>query len=261
MRHELTETLTLFENDLLEADIPDESVDLIFADPPFNVGKNYGDHYDDELPLAEYYALTARWLDRCLAWLKPTGTLYWMTIPRHAPFTNYYLWERATFISEVQWRNVSGLNDKRRFRNAYQPIFVYGKTEDYFFELYAEEAKEAVINWNKNRNSRQKRQMKDVWDDIPFIYAGSVVHPEAILKPDSKAKAHPAQMPLALPTRAIRFSCPDGGVVLDPFCGSGTTLVAAEKMKRIGIGIEMSPDNCKLIKERVEDVVSIPTLF
>jgi DNA modification methylase len=73
-------------------------------------------------------------------------------------------------------------------------------------------------------STEYKGQLKDRWDDIKFVYAGSITHPEAILKPGTNAKAHPAQMPLGLPQRAMMFSTDVGDVVLDPFNGSGTTV-------------------------------------
>lgn len=247
--------------DVTYAEILPESVDLVFADPPFNVGKDYaGDESSDKRSDDKYYEWCEQWIGQCFRWLKPTGSFYLMTIPRHVgKMWEFMARERGVFINQIAWWNVSGLNDKRRFRAAYQPILVFGKTDEYFFELYAEECKKAHGNWSQGRNERSKRQMKDIWDDIPFVYAGSVQHPEAILKKNSNGKAHPAQMPLGLPSRAIRFSCPENGVVLDPFGGSGTTLEATERLGRTGIAIEQSFDYCNLIIERINNLA--PTLF
>lgn len=98
-----------------------------------------------------------------------------------------------------------------------------------------------------------KGQFLDYWDDIPFIYAGSVHHKEAILKEGTNSKAHPAQMPVGLPERAIRFSTDEGDMILDPFMGSGTTAIAAIKTGRSFIGFERDPEFFNNAHVRIEN--------
>ena len=93
--------------------------------------------------------------------------------------------------------------------------------------------------------------MKDRWDDIPFVYAGSITHKEAIIEPGTNGKSHPCQMPEGIAKRAILFSSNEGDVVLDPFIGSGSTAVAAKLTKRHWIGIELSEKYCELARKRV----------
>lgn len=225
--------------DQLLRELPDESVDMVFADPPFNIGINY-DSYTDKR--SDYKEWCACWIAQCYRILKPTGSFYLMTIDCHLEWKMPLMAKHGHFINLIKWKNVSAKHDKRCFWNAVQPIMLYGKTENYKFNTYAQTrtAKEMVMSWNKKRAANAKYQLLDYWDDIPLVYAGSIKHKEAILKPGTKKKAHPCQMPEMLAGRAILFSTDEGDTVVDPFTGSGTTAAASEKLNRHFIGCEES---------------------
>lgn len=232
------------------SNIPDNSVDLVFADPPFNVGKKYGgkasnDRRDD------YYEWCAAWIAECFRVLKPTGSMYLMTISRHVFKMGCEMEKHGAFVSKVEWRNVSASQSKRGFWSSTQSVLVFGKTNDYKFNTYAQ-TRTGIVAWSAKRREKAKGQLLDYWDDIPFVYSGSIRHPEAILEPGTKRKMHPAQMPIALASRCILFSTDEGDVVLDIFNGSGTTGVAAMKSKRKFIGIEKEPKYFEMAKERIE---------
>ena len=229
--------------------MPNESVDMVFTDPPFNVGKRYGAKHNDRK--INYRAWCAEWIAECFRLLKPTGTIYLMTIPRHLEWKMPLMAQYGIFISLVQWQNSSSSNDKRRFWSASQPIMVYGKTERYKFHRYTETRPLAKSSWNKDRAKREKGQLLDIWNDIPRVYSGSITHKEAVLIPGTHKKAHPCQMPIGLPARAIRFSSDDGDVVLDPFGGSGSTAVAAKQLNRRFITMEANPQHHELTKTRI----------
>ena len=219
--------------------IPDRSIDLVFADPPFNVGKDYGESGDNRFEK-----------------LPDTGSIYVMLIARHLEKFYPMLGSRGVFINELHWRNVSASHSKRSFWSSYQPILLYGKTESYIFNTYGlrRKIKKENLRWGGYSTSPQGQYL-DYWDDIPFVYAGSVHHPEAILKPNSNEKAHPCQMPTELASRAILFSSNLGTLILDPFLGSGTTLVCAKKLGRKGIGIEIEEKYCQIAKNRLSQSV------
>ena len=234
----------------LMGELPDESVDMVFTDPPFNVGKKYGAAHDDRK--ADYREWCAEWIAECFRVLKPTGTIYLMTIARHLEWKMPLMAKHGVFVSLIPWKNVSASHDKRRYWNAYQPILCYGKTEDYKFNTYAQTRELPKPSWQDARDERQKGQLLDWWDDIPLVYAGSVVHPEAVLKPGTCQKAHPCQMPTGIVTRAMMFSSDVGDTVLDPFNGSGTTAVAAKQLNRRYIGMELNPEYVELTKKRLQ---------
>lgn len=243
-------TNIIYNEDCLEGmkRLSDESVDLIFADPPFNVGKKYGsnDRRND------YYEWCEEWIDICFKKLKDTGTFYLMAITRHLEKLYPMLGSRGVFINQVCWKNVSASQGKRTFWNSYQPILVYGKSENYTFNTYAQRRK-VQKRWGKY-STKPQGQLLDYWDDIPFVYAGSIRHKEAIIKPGTNRKVHPCQMPEALATRAILFSTNENNTVLVPFAGTGTTLAMAKRYNRHYIGYEINKEYCDIaIKRLVEE--------
>lgn len=228
--------------------LPDGCIDMVFADPPFNVGKKYEGYSDLR---DDYFEWQEQWIKECFRVLKDTGTFYLMTIDRNLPNTLHSMSKFGKFINIIKWKNVSASHNKRAFWMASQPIAMYGKTDEYIFNTYAE-TRQTFESWNKDRSGRMKGQLLDIWDDIPFIYAGSVVHKEAILKPGTKKKAHLAQMPTKLVGRAINFSTNEGAIVYDPFMGSGTTAEACVKLGRSYLGSEISQEYIKIITNRLE---------
>ncbi len=239
---------TIYNKDCLKGmeKLPNESIDMVFADPPFNVGKKYGssDRRDD------YYEWCEEWINICFKKLKNTGTLYLMTISRHLEKLFPMLGSRGVFINQICWKNVSASQGKRTFWNSYQPILIYGKTKDYVFNTYAQ-IREVQRRWG-GYSTKPRGQMLDYWDDIPFVYAGSIRHKEAIMEPGTNRKVHPCQMPQSLAIRAILFSTNEEDTVLIPFAGTGTTLVMAKRYNRHYIGFEISKEYCKIIRDRLE---------
>ena len=254
---------SLRQGDVLEVlqTLEGESVDMVFADPPFNVGIKYAGKASND-DRADYPEWCAAWIAECFRVLKSTGTFYLMTITRHLEHLYPSMKAHGVFINQVNWRNVASTNSKRCFWNEYQPILVYGKTAEYKFNTYAQTRKIAKANmrWG-GYTTEPKGQLLDYWDDIPFVYAGSIAHSEAILKPGTNEKAHPAQMPVNLPARAILFSTDEGDVVLDPFSGSGTTWEAAEKLGRVFIGIEREAEYVAMANQRLAKARLSPSFF
>jgi len=228
----------LYEGDCLKImqTLLSESVDMIFADPPFNVGKKYGgkSNVDNR---SDYYEWCASWIAEGCRLLKPTGTFYLMTIARHVFRMGVEMEKNGVFINKVEWRNVSASHSKRGFWSSTQPIVVFGKTDQFKFNTYAQRRKITQLRWGGYKTKPQG-QLLDYWDDIHFVYAGSIAHPEAILKPGTSQKVHPTQMPISLAARCISFSTNECDTVLDPFNGSGTTGVACVKLGRHFIALK-----------------------
>jgi DNA modification methylase len=241
--------------------MPAGSVDMVFADPPFNVGVKYAGKAGND-DRADYPEWCSAWIAECFRILKPTGTFYLMTITRHLEHIYPSMKAHGVFINQVNWRNVSSTNSKRCFWNEYQPILVYGKTVEYKFNQYAQTRKisKANMRWG-GYTTEPKGQLLDYWNDIPFVYAGSIAHSEAILKPGTNEKAHPAQMPVDLPARAILFSTDEGDIILDPFNGSGSTGIACVNLNRNYIGIDCEPEYIEMTKKRIEQAALQPQLF
>lgn len=233
--------------------LPDNCIDVIFADPPFNIGKRYKGGYNDNRD--DYFQWQDEWVKECFRCLKKTGTLYLMTIDRNLPETLSTLSKYGQFISLIKWRNMSASHSKRNYWSSTQPIAMFSKSDSYKFNTYAE-TRDTFDNWSKERNEKMKGQLTDYWDDIPNVYAGSIKHKEAILQKGTNKKAHLAQMPEKLPGRAILFSSDPGDIVYDPFIGSGTTAAAAYKLGRKYIGSEVSEEYHQLATDRINKITT-----
>lgn len=139
---------------------------MVFADPPFNIGKKYGKYQDRR---ADYRLWCEEWIAECWRILKPTGSFYLMTSTRH-------LWWKMPlmahhFVNLICWKNMSAQHSDKSYWPAYQPILFYAKTPDYHFDAYAQPDRNIVPRW-ADHPSGPRYQMKDVWDDIPYIYSG-----------------------------------------------------------------------------------------
>lgn len=241
---------TLYVGDCLKVmrRLPPESIDMIFADPPFNIGKRYGGKPNTD-NRADYYEWCSKWIAEGFRLLKPTGTFYLMTIPRHVFRTGIEMEKHGVFINKVEWRHSSAAHSKRSFWSSTQSILVFGKTKSYVFNTYAQKREIKSLRWG-GYSTKPKGQLLDYWDDIPFVYAGAIKHPEAVIEPGTNRKVHPTQMPVNLAVRCIVFSTNKGDTVLDPFSGSGTTGVACIKLGRRFIGIEREEQYIELTLER-----------
>lgn len=248
--------ITIYNGDFLEgaAEIADKSVQMVFADPPFNIGKSYGGTARDSRK--DYFPWCRRWIGLCFEKLLETGSAYIMTIPRHLPEMYAILRDTGgVFVNEIHWRNVSASHDRRSYWGSFQPILFYGKTDAYVFHNRIQTRKN-LQRWIEHK-SGPRGQILDYWDDIPFVYAGSVAHKEAIMKPGTRQKLHPCQMPIALAERPIIFSTNPGDTILDPFGGVGATAVAAKKTGRKCIIFEIHEPYCEIIANRCRQATLI----
>lgn len=231
--------------------MPASSVDLVFADPPFNVGKAYQDKRGN------YYQWCDEWIGLCFRALKPTGSFYLMTINKHLGHMMQSMDIRGVFIDQIIWDTSSPLGGDRRFALNYQPILIYGKTDNYIFNPKAQMLKRTIVVTRKVAKAKPHLvegymgRMGNIWSDIGFINGGCMARKEAVLADDSKKKAHPCQMPIALAERAILFSTNECEVVLDPFMGSGSTALAAIRTDRRYIGIELEQRFVDIANERI----------
>lgn len=257
----MTETLYLGECVETLRTLNSGSVDMVFADPPFNMGKRYGGKTRSDAR-TDYYEWCEAWIAECFRILRDTGTFYHMTIDRHLERLMPIMGAHGQFVNLVKWRNVSAEHDKRQFWNSTQPILMYGKTDRYKFNTYAQvrNRKQLVVSWSAKRAAGTKGQLTDYWDDIRPVFAGSITHPEAILVPGTNRKAHLAQMPVGLSDRCILFSTDPGDTILDPFSGSGTTGISCIKLGRDLIAIEQEAEYVRLARSRWDVARSQPNL-
>ena len=231
--------------------VPDESVDVTFADPPFNLRKKYNG-YGDNRAYDEYLKWCKRWIYEMVRITKPTGSIFVHNIPKWLTYYANYLNEVAFFKHWISWEAPTAPMGK-----SLQP-------SHYGILYYVREAKKAKyyeIRYPHKRSRKGAYLLKDyggkkaslhpfgplvsdVWTDIHRI------------KHNRYRDEHPCQLPIHLLERILLMSTDENDVVLDPFVGTGTTVIAAKRLGRKYIGIDIDKKyveitNEKLSKERL----------
>jgi modification methylase len=237
----------------LEA-LPDQSVDVIFADPPYNLqlggmltrpDQSQVDAVDDEwdqfASFQAYDAFTRAWLLACRRVLKPSGTI-WVIGSYHNIFRVGATLQDLNFwiLNDVIWRKTNPMpNFKgRRFQNAHETMI--WATRD-------PKAKGYTFNYDAMKAANDDVQMRSDWL-FPICNGG-----ERLKDADGK-KVHPTQKPEALLARILMASSKPGDVVLDPFFGSGTTGAVAKRLGRHFVGIEREQSYIDAARERIDAV-------
>jgi site-specific DNA-methyltransferase (adenine-specific) len=229
----------VFCEDALEglARIPDGSVDLILTDPPYNLGKDYGNGSDQQ------------WIVKALPKLKPNGSLYIFLTWRFSPEIFVMLKQRMTMMNEIIWdRRVPSMGGSvRSFTSVHDTIGFFVNRKDYYFDLDAVRiAYDAETKKARSRSIFVGAKWLEVGYNPKDLWSVSRLHREHPERAD-----HPTQKPLEIIERMVKASCPPGGVVLDPFMGSGTTALAAKRCGRDFVGFELNPAYCGIIESRL----------
>lgn len=230
------------------ARIADGSVDLILTDPPYNLGKDYGNGSDQQSADA-YLRWTEQWIDAALPKLKPNGSLYVFTTWRNSPEVFVMLKQRMTMMNEIIWdRRVPSMGGSvRSFTSVHDTIGFFVKRKDYYFDLDAVRiAYDAATKKARSRSIFVGAKWLELGYNPKDLWSVSRLHKEHPERAD-----HPTQKPLVIIERMLKASCPPGGVVLDLFMGSGTTALAALRCGRDFVGFELNPAYCAIIEQRL----------
>lgn len=224
--------------------IPDNSVDLIFADPPYNIGKNFAGCLDKWNTDADYLNWCYSWLDLCVKKLKQNGSFYVMTATQFMPYFDIYLRNIINIVSRIIWYyDSSGVQAKNYYGSIYEPILFCVKDKNH----YTFNADDIKIE----AKTGSTRKLIDYRKKIPTIYntekvPGNVWEFPRVRYRMPEYEQHPTQKPVALLERIIKASSNPENLVLDPFAGTFTTSFVAQQLNRKSIGIELQEEYVKI---------------
>lgn len=222
-------------------DIKSKSVDLIFADPPYNIGKNFGNNDDIWENVDSYVDWCKVWIDECFRILKDTGTMYFMSATQHMPYLDIYVSQKYNVLSRIVWTcDSSGVQSKRVFGSLYEPILMVNKSKS---SPYTFNSEDILIE----AKTGATRKLIDYRKDPPQPYnnkkiPGNVWNYSRVRFRMSEYENHPTQKPEALLERIILASSNPGDIVLDPFSGSFTTSAVAVRLGRKAVGIDLNEE-------------------
>lgn len=243
--------------------LPAGSVDLVFADPPFNIGYNY-DVYHDAKDDDQYLTWSKEWISEVHRVLKPDGT-FWLAIGDEYAAELKIISKQLGFITRswVIWYYTFGVNCKMKFSRSHAHLFHFIKDPKHFTFRYEElenrvpSARQLV--YNDKRAESTGRLPDDTWilrpQDLQTSFQpeeDTWYFPRVAGTFKERAGFHGCQMPEQLLARIIRFCSHPKEIVLDPFAGSASTLVTAKKLDRQFIGFELSVDYAGRGTKRLE---------
>ena len=226
------------------SELPRDSVDLIVADPPYNIGIDYGSGQQADRR-ADYDAWCERWINWCYRALKPHGSIWIISGQEHGADIDIAL-QNCDFAirNRITWHETFGVQCRKKFARTSRPIYYAVKDEKNFTfnseVVTVPSARQEV--YGDKRAAAGGKIMGDVWK-ISRV-CGTF---------KERVKGVPTQLPSELVRRIIGVSSNPGDVVLDPFLGSGTTLAVAQEMYRDGIGIELNPEYAAIAQRRLRE--------
>ncbi|OHD13227.1 MAG: restriction endonuclease [Spirochaetes bacterium GWD1_27_9] len=218
-------------------ELPNESIDLIIADPPYNLKKNYGNNSDD-FTHDEYLVFSRQWLTESKRVLKKTGTIYVFMGVRYISYI-YHIMEKElnlNFNSWITWHYTQGLGKTKGFSPRHDDILFFSKTNEYKFNL---DSIRIPQKYYRSINNMRGANPGDVWQFSHVHYC------------NENRQDHPTQKPEGLMERMVLASSDINDNILDPFSGSGTTLRVCQQLNRNCIGIEINPDYVKSTENRL----------
>ena len=245
-------------------ELPEGSVDLVFADPPFNIGYDY-DEYNDSLEENEYLEWTSKWMKEVVRVLRPDGT-FWLAIGDEYAAEMKVLMQRELKLhcrSWVIWYYTFGVNCVSKFTRSHAHLFHMVKDPDHFTfntdEIRVPSARQLV--YNDKRANPKGRLPDDTWilrpQDIPESFQpdeNTWYYPRVNGTFKERKGWHGCQMPERILERIIRSCSNENEIVMDPFTGSGTTLAVAKKLNRRFLGFELSKEYSAQSENRLSEI-------
>jgi site-specific DNA-methyltransferase (adenine-specific) len=228
----------------------DESIDLIIADPPYNLRKDFGNKSDFWNDIDSWLEWSKKWINGCIRILKPTGSIFIYGIHHYLCYIQCYLYEKEfKYQRQIIWYYENGFSGYKTLSAFYEPILWFTKTNKFTYHEIREpyRSHERLKNkitkngrvWTPNPNGRLAG---DVWK-FPTL-AGKRFSYEKV--------KHPTQKPIVLSNRIVCHFSNEGDLVYIPFAGSGTECVSCLTYKRNYLATEINPEYIDIAKKRID---------
>jgi site-specific DNA-methyltransferase (adenine-specific) len=241
--------------DMLEAIklLPDDFVDLLLVDPPYNLTKQYGDNKFSKIKDDEYEIWLENWIIEVKRCLKLDASIYVCTDWQSSKMVQNVLERHFKIRNRITWEREKGRGAKANWKNCSEDIWFCTVSNDYYFDVEAVKLKRKVIapytnqegdpkDWEKSEAGNFRLTFpSNLWTDITLPFWSM---------PENTP--HPTQKPEKLIAKLILASSAEGDLVFDPFMGSGTTCVVSKKLGRKFLGIEKEPEYCQLAIKRLD---------
>jgi site-specific DNA-methyltransferase (adenine-specific) len=232
--------------------LPENTFDLLFADPPYNLTKYFGAEKFKGVSLEEYEAWLDSWLALAVPLLTPTASVYICGDWRSAAAIQRVGMRYFTLRNRITWEREKGRGAKANWKNASEDIWFFTLSDEFTFNLEAVKVRRKVIapytengepkDWEKSAEGNFRiTHPSNLWTDLSVPFWSMPENTD-----------HPTQKPEKLLAKIILASTNEGGLILDPFAGSGTTAVTAKKLARSFTAIESDERYCLLAQKRLE---------
>jgi site-specific DNA-methyltransferase (adenine-specific) len=232
--------------------LPEKSFDLLFADPPYNLTKNFGENSFRQTSLDEYEAWLDSWLVQTVPLLKPTASVYICGDWRSSSAIQRVGMKYFKPQNRITWEREKGRGARANWKNAAEDIWFFTVSDDFVFNADAVKIKRKVIapytengkpkDWEKGESGNFRTTFpSNLWTDLTVPFWSMTENTD-----------HPTQKPEKLLAKIILASTRENDLILDPFAGSGTTAVVAKKLKRNFTGIERDEKYCLLAEKRLD---------
>ena len=232
--------------------LPEKFIDLLIADPPYNLNKEFHGNKFKKMSYEEYENYTENWLLPILPLLKDNATIYICCDWQSSGPIEKVLRKHLNVQNRITWQREKGRGALSNWKNGMEDIWFATKSSQYTFNVNDVKIRRKVIapyktdgkpkDWEETDNGKfRDTYPSNLWDDISIPYWSM---------PENTA--HPTQKPEKLLAKLILASSNEGDIVFDPFLGSGSTSVVAKKLNRNFVGIEQNPQYCIWAEKRLE---------
>ena len=233
--------------------LPPQSVDLVFADPPYNLSKTFSARHFPKKAPADYETWLESWVAKLPRIMKPIASIYLCGDWQSSASIHRVIEKHFRVRNRITWEREKGRGAARNWKNCSEDIWFSTVSDDYVFNVDAVKLKRRVLapythetgkpkDWDREgAGGYRLTHPSNLWTDLTVPFWSMPENTD-----------HPTQKPEKLVAKAILASSNEGDVVLDPFLGSGTTSVVAAKLGRHFIGIELDEDYCCLAEKRLD---------